>query len=70
VLVVGDETDPLRTLRRALRIKLWFRVRQHLDRRPQFVDQSVAVTDLPALLETGQSIPKCQEPLAATLGSV
>ena len=47
-----------------------FRVRQHLDCRPQLIDQRVAVADLLALLDTGQSVPQRQQPLAAELGGV
>jgi hypothetical protein len=38
------------------------RVRQQLDRRPQLVDQPVAVTNFPPLFTTGQSIPQRQQP--------
>jgi hypothetical protein len=36
-----------------------------LDRRPQMIDQRLAVANFPALFDTGQSIPQCQQPLAA-----
>jgi hypothetical protein len=46
------------------------RVRQGLDRRPQLIDQRIAIADLLSLLDTGQSIPQRQQPLAAELGCV
>src|ERR1700730_1341883 len=49
--------DDLILLRGALRLGLAVRVGEHLHRRPQFVDQRVAVGGLPALLNTGESIP-------------
>src|SRR6202011_5060404 len=49
--------DDLILLRGALCLGLSLRVGQHLHRRPQFVDQRVAVADFPALLDTGESIP-------------
>src|ERR1700680_3543305 len=58
--------DPI-MFRGALRLGLSLRGGQHLHRRPQFVDQCVAIGDLPALLNTGESIPYCQEPLPAKL---
>src|ERR1700746_391100 len=36
-----------------------------LDRRPQLIDQCVAIVDLLPLLDPGQSVPQCQQPLAA-----
>jgi hypothetical protein len=36
-----------------------------LDRRPQLIDQPVAVADFPPLFDTRKSIPQCQQPLAA-----
>src|ERR1700719_3045142 len=50
--------DDLILLRAALRLGLSLRVGQHLHRRPQFVDQCVAVADLLALLDTGESVPQ------------
>jgi hypothetical protein len=41
-----------------------------LDRRPQLIDQRRAITDLSALLDTGQSVPQCQQPLPADWGGV
>src|ERR1700724_414792 len=49
--------DDLILIRVALRLGLSLRVGQHFHRRPQFVDQCVAVADLPAILDTGESIP-------------
>jgi hypothetical protein len=49
---------------------LRFRLRQHLDRRPQLIDQRRAITDLSPLFDTGQSVPQCQQPLAAERGGV
>src|ERR1700736_5201754 len=49
--------DDLILLRGALRLGLSLRVGQHFHRRPQFVDQCVAVADSPAFLDTGESIP-------------
>src|SRR5215472_18842847 len=47
-----------------------FRVRQRLNRQPQLIDQRLAVADLSTLLDTGQSVPQCQQPLAAERGGV
>jgi len=52
-------------LRRALRVGLRPRLRQRLDCRPQLIDQRLAVANLPPFLDTGQSIPQCQQSLAA-----
>src|SRR6516164_5466867 len=52
-------------LRRALRVGLRLWVRQRLDGRPQLIDQRLAVANLPPFLDTGQSIPQCQQSLAA-----
>jgi hypothetical protein len=49
--------NELALLRDAFRSGWWLRVRQHLDRGPQFIEQRVAVTDPSALLDTGQGIP-------------
>ena len=57
--------DDLALLRRTLRVRLWLRVRQGLNRRPQLIDQLIAAADLPAFFDTGHSIPQCQEPLTA-----
>src|ERR1700719_240301 len=57
-------------LRRALRLGWLVRVGQLLDRRPQLIDQCVAVADLLPLLDTGQRVPQRQQPLAAELGGM
>src|ERR1700730_638120 len=49
--------DDLVLLRGALRLGPSLRVGPPLHLRPLFVDQRVAVGDLPALLNTGESIP-------------
>jgi hypothetical protein len=36
----------------------------------QVIDQRLAVANLPPFLDTGQSIPQCQQPLAAKSGCV
>ena len=46
--------------RRALRVGRRFRLRQGLDRRPELIDQCLAVADLSPLLDPGKSIPQCQ----------
>src|SRR5439155_26088695 len=56
-------------LRGALRVGLRLGVRQHLNRRPQLVDQGVAVANFLSLFDTGQSVPQRQQPLAAERGA-
>jgi hypothetical protein len=46
------------------------RIRQCLDRRPRLIDQRVAVADLSALFDIGQSVPQRQQPLAVEPGRV
>ena len=48
----------------ALRIGLRLRDRQHLDCRPQLIDQRVAVAYLLSLFDTGQSVPQASNRLA------
>jgi hypothetical protein len=50
-------------LRRRLRVGLLIGVRQGLDRRPQLIDQRVAVTDFLSLLDIGQSVPSASNRL-------
>src|SRR4051794_34876637 len=57
-------------LRGALRVRLRLRIRQRLDCRPQLIDQRIAVANFVSLLDAGQSVPQCQQPLAAERGSV
>src|SRR5437868_4345920 len=57
-------------LRWGLRVGLLVGVGQCLHRRPQLIDQRVAVADLLTLLDIGQSVPQRQQPLAAELGCV
>jgi hypothetical protein len=57
-------------LRRLFRIGWRLRLRQKLDGRPQFIDQAVAVADLPPFLNTGQCIPQRQKPFATKCGGV
>jgi len=52
-------------LRWPLRVRMRLRVRQQLNRRPQLIDQRITVADLLPLLDTGQSVPQRQQPLAA-----
>ncbi|MGA7867151.1 MAG: hypothetical protein WCA23_24725, partial [Stellaceae bacterium] len=40
------------------------------DRRPQLIDQGIAVANLLSLVDAGQSVPQRQQPLAAERGSV
>src|SRR5258707_399286 len=54
----------------ALRVGLRLRVRQHFNRRPQLIDQRVAVANFLSLFDAGQSVPQRQQPLAAERGSV
>jgi hypothetical protein len=54
----------------AVCVGLRFRVWQGLDGRPQLIDQRPAVADLLPLFNIGQSIPQCQEPLAAERSGV
>src|ERR1700751_1097986 len=56
--------------RRPFCVGLRFRVWQGLDGRPQPIDQGPAVADLLPLFDTGQSIPQCQQPLAAERSGV
>jgi hypothetical protein len=49
-----------------LRLRVW----QGLDRRPQVIDQCAAIAELLPLLDPGQSIPQCQQPLAAERSGV
>src|SRR6202043_3355766 len=46
------------------------RVRQSLDRRPQLIDQHIAVTDLRLLLDTRERVPQRQQAFAAEPGGV
>jgi len=55
-------------LRPALRVRLWLGVRQQLDRRPQLIDQRLAVANFPPPFDTGQSIPQRQKLLTAEPG--
>ena len=57
--------DDLALLRRTLRVRLWLRVRQGLNRRPQLIDQLIAAADLPAFLIPGTAFhnPKSRLPL-------
>src|SRR4029077_3414683 len=41
------------------------RIRQPFDRRPQLIDQRIAVANSPSLCDTGQSVPQCQQLLTA-----
>src|SRR4029077_2530006 len=52
------------------RVGLRLRVRQHFNRRPQLIDQRIAVANFLALFDTGQSVPQRQQPLGAEWGSV
>src|SRR4029077_9329018 len=52
-----------------LRVGLRLRDRQQFDRRPQLIDQRVAVAKLLSLLGTGQSVAPRQQPLGAERGS-
>jgi hypothetical protein len=54
----------------AVCVGLRFWVWQGLDGRPQLIDQRPAVADLLPLFDIGQSIPQCQEPLAAERSGV
>jgi hypothetical protein len=55
-------------LRWALRVR--WRLRQGFDCRPQLIDQRPAVANLPPFLDTRQSIPQGQQPLAVERGGV
>jgi hypothetical protein len=57
-------------LRGALCVGLRLRVRQHLNRRPQLIDQRIAPANPPPLLGTGKRVLQRQQPLAAERGSV
>src|SRR5439155_26381125 len=46
------------------------RVRQHFNRRPQLIDQRVAVANFLSLFDTGQRVPQRQQPLGAEWGSM
>jgi hypothetical protein len=46
------------------------RVWQGLDRLPQLIDQRLAVANFSPFLDTGQSIPQRQQPLATEQGDV
>src|SRR6202030_903707 len=46
------------------------RVRQGLDRRPQLIDQPIAVTDLRLLLDTRERVPQRQQAFAAEPGGM
>jgi hypothetical protein len=46
------------------------RIRQPFDRRPQLIDQRIAVANSPSLCDIGQSVPQCQQLLAAERSSV
>src|SRR5436190_1657186 len=50
-------------LRGELRVGLRLRDRQHFNRRPQLIDQRVAVANFLSLFDTGQSVPQRQQPL-------
>jgi hypothetical protein len=43
---------------------------QCFDRRPQLIDQRVAVADVPPLLDIGQDVPQRQQSLATEPGRV
>jgi len=49
---------------------LRLRDRQQFNRRPQLIDQRVAVANLLSLFDTGQSVPQRQQSLGAERGSV
>ena len=57
-------------LRGALWVGLRLRDRQQFDRRPQLIEQRVAVANLLSLFDTGQSVPQRQQLLGAERGSV
>ena len=57
-------------LRGALRVRFRLRGRQQFDRRPQLIDQRLAVANLLSLFDTGQRVPQRQQPLGAGRGSV
>ena len=57
-------------LRGALGVRFRLRDRQQFDRRPQLIDQRIAVANSPSLCGTGQSVPQRQQPLGAKRGSV
>ena len=57
-------------LRGALRVGSRLRVRQQFNRRPQLIDQRIAVANFLALFDTGQSVPQRQQPLGAEWGSM
>jgi hypothetical protein len=52
----------------ALRVGSRLGIRQPFDRRPQLIDQALAVADLPPLIDTGQRVPQCQKPFATERG--
>jgi len=57
-------------LRGALRIGSRLRIWQSFDGRPQLIDQCIAVTNFSPLIDAGQRVPQCQEPLAVEWGGV
>src|SRR3984893_17194461 len=62
----AQHRNDLVLLRWALRLGLGFR--QRFNRRPQLLDQCVAISDFPPLFDTWQSIPQRQQSLAAEPG--
>src|SRR6202022_516611 len=50
---------------RGLRVGLRFGVRQHLDCRPELIEQRIAVANFLSLFDIGQSVPQRQQPLGA-----
>jgi hypothetical protein len=69
-LGAAQHRNDLALLGRPFHVGLRFRLRQYLDRRPRLIDQRRAITDLPPLLDTGQSVPQRQQPLRAQWGGV
>src|SRR6516225_4552185 len=65
-LELPQHRNDLILLRRALCVAFW--VWKGLDRRPQLIDQRIPVADFSSLFDTGQSIPQCQQLLAAKRG--
>src|SRR6516162_10126701 len=57
-------------LRGALWVGARLRIGQPFDRRPQLIDQRLAVTNLSPLIDTGQRVPQYQKPLAVERGGL
>src|SRR5215472_7575626 len=57
-------------LRGALRVGSRLRLRQPFDGQPQLIDQRLAVANLSPLIDTGQCVPQCQQPLGVERGGV